>query len=385
MEVGEGRLTLGSVLRRFLGRFLQFHELSAHQRKVVGALIRCKTPALGGHEFECLECGHRYEIYHSCRDRHCPQCQHYQSQQWVEKQLEDLLPVPYFHVVFTLAEQLNLIFRYNESRLYNLFFAKAAETLQEFAANPKHLGAQLGFLGILHTWGSALPFHPHLHFVVAQGGIDKEGRWVKPKYPGKFLFPVVAMSQVFQGKLLKGLERLYKRGELKFPDEMSREGFMDQLRIAASKKWQVEIRPPFAGPEPFLRYVGRYTHRVAISSNRLVRADQEEVTFRYKDYRQGGKWREMTLTGIQFVQRFVQHILPRGFQRIRYYGWMAGNKRQEAVMGVRAQLVEKLQCLVAILREYAAKLPGVGVAHRCPKCGCGQIIFRGILPAPDSS
>jgi len=330
MEVDhpEGGPSLGSVLRRFVGRFLKFHDLSLQQYKVVRAIMHCKTPALGGHEFECEDCERHYPIYHSCRDRHCPQCQHYKSQQWLEKQLANVLPVPYFHVVFTLAEQLNLVFRYNAKRLYNLFFAKSAETLQEFAAKPEHLGAELGFMGILHTWGSALPYHPHLHWVVPQGGIDAAGRWVRPKYPGEFLFPVVAMSQVFRGKMLRALQRLYERGQLNFPDELTREQFPDQLRIAASKKWNIEIRKPFAGPEPFLSYVGRYTHRVAITSSRLLQADHKEVSFRYKDYRQGGVWREMTLTGMEFVRRFVQHILPKGFQRIRYYGWMVGRKQK---------------------------------------------------------
>lgn len=371
MEVSqpEGGLTLGSVLRRFLGRFRKFHDLSRQQRKVMRAITSCKTPALGGHEFACGDCGRHHSLYHSCRDRHCPLCQHYKSQQWVQKQLEQVLPVPYFHVVVTLAEQLNAVFRYNEKRLYNLFFAKSAETLQEFAANPEHLGAQLGFMGILHTWGQALPFHPHLHWVVPQGGIDAEGRWVPPKYPGRFLFPVVALSEVFRGKMLAALERLYREGKLNFPDELSREQFPDQLRIAASKKWNVEIRPPFAGPEPFLRYVGRYTHRVAITSRRLLRADEKTVTFRYKDYRREGQWREMTLAGMEFVRRFVQHILPKGFQRIRYYGWMAGNKRAEAVRRVREQLVQHAQCLAAVLLEYAGARPAKPPRHSCPYCG----------------
>lgn len=381
MEVShpEGAPTLGMVLRRFVGRFLKFHDLSWQQEKVVRAIINCKTAALGGHEFQCEECGRSYPIYHSCRDRHCPQCQQYKSQEWVETQLAQVLPVPYFHAVFTLAEQLNLVFRYNEKRLYNLFFAKSAETLQKFAADPAHLGAELGFMGILHTWGSALPYHPHLHLVVAQGGIDGEGRWVPPKYPGQFLFPVVAMSEVFRGKMLRALQRLYERGQLEFPDELTREQFPDQLRIAASKKWNVEIRRPFAGPEPFLRYVGRYTHRVAISASRLLKMNDKEVTFRYKDYRQDGRWREMTLAGMEFVRRFVQHILPKGFQRIRYYGWMVGRKRAEVVRRVREQLVEQAQCLAAVLLEYGAAKAAPAPRPHCPYCQSQRVNWVGVL------
>ncbi len=384
MEVShpKGGPSLGAVLRRFVGTYLKFHELSLQQHKVVRAIMQCKTPALGGHEFQCEECGRRYAIYHSCRDRHCPQCQHYKSQQWLEKQLANVLPVPYFHVVFTLAEQLNLVFRYNEKRLYNLFFAKAARTLQEFAAEPKHLGAELGFMGILHTWGSALPFHPHLHLVVAQGGLDSEGRWIRPKYPGKFLFPVVAMSEVFRGKMLGALERLYRRGELNFPDEQTREQFPDQLRIAASKKWSLEVRAPFAGPEPFLRYVGRYTHRVAISGSRLLKLEEKEVSFRYKDYRQGGRWREMRLAGMEFVRRFVQHILPKGFQRIRYYGWMVGSKRAKAVQRVREQLVEEAQCLAAVALEYGKAGVAPACVPHCPYCQSQKVKWVGELVTP---
>ena len=379
MEVGSAGVTLGSVLRRFAPRYEQFHDLSWQQRKVLSSIIGCQTPALGGHEFECEKCGRHHSIYHSCRDRHCPQCQHYKSQQWLERQLEEVLPVPYFHVIFTLAQQLNLVFRYNEKRLYDLFFAKAAETLQTFAADPKHLGAQLGFMGILHTWGQALPFHPHLHLIVPQGGINAEGQWVRPKYPGQFLFPVVAVSRVFQGKMLSALERLYKQGKLNFPDELTREQFPDQLRIAASKKWDVEIRRPFAGPEPFLRYVGRYTHRVAITSGRLLKADEKSVTFRYKDYRQQGQWKEMTLAGMEFVRRFVQHILPKGFQRLRYYGWMAGGKRQEALRRLREQLVQQAQCVVALLLEYAARKPVSPPRRHCPYCRSERVFWVGEL------
>ena len=377
MEVSS--VSLGAVLRRFVPRFLKFHDLSLQQRKVLGSIIACKTPALGGHEFGCAKCGRRHCVYHACRDRHCPQCQHYQSQQWLERQLQDVLPVPYFHVVFTLAQELNLVIRYNERRLYDLLFAKVSQTLQTFARDPEHLGGQLGFMGILHTWGQALPYHPHLHLVVAQGGLNEQGQWVRPKSPGQFLFPVIALSEVFQGKMLSALERLYKRGKLNFPDELTRNGFPDQLRMAASKKWEVEIRRPFAGPEPFLRYVGRYTHRVAISSSRLLQADEKGVTFRYKDYREQGRWKKMILPGIEFVRRFVQHILPKGFQRLRYYGWMAGAKRREALGKLREQLVQQTQCVVALLVKQAEGKSLSPPRYRCPFCRSEQVTWLGEL------
>ena len=379
MEVGSTGVSLGSVLRRFVPRYQQFHDLSWQQRKVLGAIMACKTPALGGHQFACARCGRQHCIYHACRDRHCPQCQHYKSQQWLERQLQEVLPVPYFHVVFTLAQELNLVFRYNEKQLYDLFFAKVAQTLQSFAANPKHLGAQLGFMGILHTWGQTLPFHPHVHLVVPQGGLNAQGQWVPGKYPGVFLFPVVALSQVFQGKVLSALERLYQQGKLNFPDELTRQGFPDQLRMAASKKWEVQIRPPFAGPEPFLRYVGRYTHRVAISSSRLLRVDEKGVTFRYKYYREQGRWKQMTLSGMEFVRRFVQHILPRGFQRLRYYGWMSGAKRREALQQLRQQLVQQAQCVAALLLQQATRPIARPPRRHCPFCQSEQVMWIGEL------
>lgn len=390
MEVVE-RPTLAQVFRRFCWRYEERHGLSPEQRKIARCIQVCRTPALGGREYECDHCHAKHHQWLSCGNRHCPVCQARLSYAWLEAQAERLLPVPYFHVVFTLASELNPILAYNRRLLYQTLFATSSGTLQTFAADPRWLGAQLGFLGVLHTWGQNLMFHPHIHYIVPQGGIDAQGRWVAPRIgtAGKFLFPIAAVSTVFRARLLKALETLHRDKQLAFPDVLSESRFPDTLRIAASKRWEVYAQAPMAGPEQLLRYLGLYTHRAAISQGRLVRCDGQAVSFTCKNYRQGGRIQTMTLRGVEFVGRLLQHVLPEGFRKIRAYGFWAngaGGKKlralQERWVALRLAMAGWLSGILPALgqeEETPTRLPEL----RCRRCEKGTMHYvRDVEPDP---
>jgi hypothetical protein len=305
----------------------------------------------------------------------------------LERQQGRLLPVPYFHVVFTLASELNTVFLYNRRLLFQEFFAQSARTLQDFARNPRWLGAQLGFLGILHTWGQTLAFHPHIHYIVPQGGLDPEGRWVHPRLSdrARFLLPMGAISRVFRARLLRRLRQLYDAGRLRFPDPPTQARFLDDLRIAASRRWEVYAQAPFAGPEPLLRYLSLYTHRAAITSGRLQSIDPHSVSFRYKDYRQGGLTRIQKLGGEVFIGRFLQHVAPQGLRRIRYYGFLANAAGRQAVDQLQSQWLARLLLLLSRFSrtppatESTPSPPIQDWAPTCPACGRGRLRR---LPSP---
>jgi hypothetical protein len=384
MEVIE-RPTLAQVFRRFYPRYRQSSKVSAEQRRAAWCIQACRTPALGEDQWECERCGKVHTVYHSCGNRHCPICQGARSHEWLERQQERLLPVPCFHMVFTIASELHVVFLYNRKLLYQELFAQSSSTLLDFARNPEYLGAQLGFLGVLHTWGQTMVFHPHTHFVVPQGGIDAEGRWVQPKLTdqARFLFPIQAVSKVFRARLLHRLERLYAEGKLVFPDPLTESRFPDPLRIAASKPWEVYAQRPFAGPEPFLRYASLYTHHMVIGSSRLLECDDQSVTFKYKDYRQGGVTRSMRLGGEIFVNRFLQHVVPQGFRRVRYYGFLANATGREALRKIQAAWLASMKAGMAGLTQYAqapeqAESEGRELGDwtpACPDCG-GPLRYR---------
>ncbi len=320
-------IEVADVLRAQGDHFLARHPwLSVQHRTVLRALRRCRTAALGGHLDQCDACGHRAISYNSCRNRHCPKCQAHARERWLAARERELLAVPYVHVIFTLPHTLHVLCRRNAALIYQLLFRASADTLLEVAATPRHLGARIGFLSILHTWGQTLVRHPHVHCVVPAGGFSLNGhRWVHPKYAGFFL-PVTVLSRVFRGKFVEGLRRAHTRGELDLTGASA--GLCDPVRWHAfvdalfRTDWVVYAKPAFGGPAAVLRYLGRYTHRVAISNHRLVAFDGEHVTFRWKDYAHDGEWRTMTLTAMEFLRRFVQHVLPRGFVRIRQYGYL---------------------------------------------------------------
>jgi hypothetical protein len=324
--VGASRgLEVADIVRRFGPAFRERHhgQLSRAQLRTLGAIESCRTAALGGHVYECAQCKARKIVYNSCRNRHCPKCQSLEKERWLEQRRAELLPVPYFHVVFTLPEKLNPLALSHPRFLYNLLFRCASETLLEIAADRKHLGARLGVLAVLHTWGQKLNLHPHLHCIVTGGGLSIDGDWWIGCRPDFFL-PVRVLKKLFRGKVLAAIQAAAQSGDLP-------SSYLSDLGSLYRKSWVVYCKPPFGSPEQVLAYLARYTHRVAISNPRLVRLEDEEVTFTWKDYAQGQRLREMTLSGEEFLRRFLLHVLPERFVRIRYYGLLANRHREQAL------------------------------------------------------
>ncbi len=365
--------------------------LGRTQKQALRDLARCRTAALGGHVERCLDCGHERIAYNSCRNRHCPKCQALVRARWLEREAEHLLPVEYHHVVFTLPAELSELALANPAILYDLLFQAAAATLRAVAANPKRLGAQVGVLLVLHTWGQNLHHHPHVHGVVsggglscnAQGVVDASPRWVACR-PGFFL-PVRVLSRVFRGKFLDGLRQAHHAGKLVFRGRLApcanRNAFARWLAPLYAKEWVVYAKPPFGGPEQVLKYLARYTHRVAISNQRLVKLEDGRVTFRYKDYADDHRHKTLTLSAEEFLRRFVQHVLPKGFVKIRHYGLLANRQRQEKLTQCRRLL---LRAGVAARLQEVGRPPAIEPARdrRCPHCG-GQHCVR--LPLPPTA
>jgi hypothetical protein len=303
--------------------------------KVLRAIEHCRTAALGGHVDSCSQCGHRAISFNSCRNRHCPKCQVNARSKWVKLRADEVLPVKYFHVVFTLPHELSGLALRNKRALYELLFRTCSETLLEIAADPKHLGAQIGFLSILHTWGQNLLHHAHLHCVVPAGGLAQDRSSWKRTHRPNFFLPVRVLSKVFRGKFLEGLEEAFASGQLVFCGSVQQladaKQFQRLLDRLSRKKWVVYAKPPFGGPEHVLQYLARYTHRVAISNHRLASFDGNQVTFRWKDYAHGNKKRKMTVSADEFLRRFLLHVLPGGFVRIRYFGFLANRCRAASI------------------------------------------------------
>ena len=324
---------VADVIRRAGNRFIERYRgsLTVTQLKVLRAIERCRTAALGGHRDQCLRCGHQAISYNSCRNRHCPKCQTAAREKWLCARRQELLPVCYFHLVFSVPHALVPLIWQNKKVLFSLLFEASAATLLEVAANPARLGAELGFLSILHTWGQTLQRHPHIHCVVPGGGLSPDhSQWIRA--PSHFFLPVRVLSRVFRGKFIAGLKQAFLRQRLLFFGECKplaeEKAFAAFLRGVSRQDWVVYSKAPFGGPEHVLQYFARYTHRVAISNHRLLAVDDSHVTFRWKDYAHHSKSRSMTLTLEEFLRRFLQHILPKGFPRIRYFGWMAHRRRR---------------------------------------------------------
>lgn len=392
-------LEVADVLRAFGPAFeaRYGHTLSPAQRQAVRAIVRCRTAALGGHVEACDACGHRRVAYNSCRNRHCPKCQAAARAAWLDRQAADLLPVEYFHVVFTLPGAIGPVALQNPRLVYGALFRAAAEGLSELAADPRHLGAEVGFLAVLHTWGQTLTLHPHVHCVVPGGGLTPDGRWVSCR-PG-FLLPVRPLGRLFRGKFLAELATLRHAdrlvlagGQQELADPRRFAGWIDELRGA---DWVVYAKPPFGGPERVLKYLARYTHRVAISNHRLVGMDDQAVSFRWKDYADGSAPKVMTLDGVEFVRRFLQHVLPTGFVRVRHFGLLANRCRDEKLARCRALLVipppvpttwpggEPPPEPVAIDRAVDADPDVAPDAPRCcPACGTGRMVVVEVIHRP---
>src|SRR4051794_28187601 len=350
--------------------------LPPEQRRALSDIAACRPAALGGHLEECDRCGHRQVAYNSCRNRHCPKCQATEAARWVQERAAELLPVEYFHVVFTLPATLGPIALQNPRVVYGLLFRAAAETLLQIASDPGHLGAGIGFLAVLHTWGQTLQHHPHLHCVVPGGGLSPDGsRWIS--CPEGFFLPVRVLGRVFRGKFLAGLHAAFDRGRLAFHGRLATLAdpgeFRRRLSAIARAEWVVYAKPPFGGPEQVLKYLARYTHRVAISNHRLLDLKDGRVTFRYKDYARGGERRTMELTAAEFLRRFLQHVLPRGFVRIRSYGFLANRDRREKLAACRELLAAAPPAAVppeapspAVPLGPAAVVTGMRCATVCP-------------------
>jgi len=366
-------------------------HVSLDQLKVMSAIERCRTAALGGHVERCEneKCGYSQIAYNSCRNRHCPKCQGAAAREWLAEREAELLPVPYFHVVFSLPAKIADIAYQNKAAIYDILFKASAETMITIAADPKHLGARIGVLSVLHTWGSALNHHPHVHMIVPGGGISLDGaRWVACR--PDFLLYVGVLSRLFRRLVLEKLTAAHSAGELQF---FSRHAALANTRAFAAylaplrnSKWVVYCKRPFAGPEQVLRYLARYTHRVAISNRRLLSLDDKSVTFKWKDYRLEGRerYQVMTLTTHEFIRRFLMHVLPAGFHRIRYYGLLASGKRADNVARARELLTLPIIPVDAIKAANTNADQPQTPEHRCPCCGGRMIIIerfeRGATP-----
>jgi hypothetical protein len=325
------RFELGQILRDHADSFFARHKVSAQQGRVIRRLISCRTAALGGHLDSCSDCGTTRISYNSCRDRHCPKCQAGKRAEWLERRLDRLLPVPYFHLVFTLPEELRLLVSYNPNRLYALLFQAASATIKTLARDPNRLGADVGITAILHTWGQNLTFHPHLHCVVTGGGLSLDGEaWVQGNR--KYFLPVRVLSKLFRGKFLGVLKALFRDQELVIPDQLSElkepMQFKQFLNSLYQKQWVVYAKRPFGSAEQVFRYLGRYSHRVAISNQRLIEVDDDQVCFAWRDYADGNRNKIMSLEIDEFIRRFLLHVLPNGFVRIRHYGLLASGQIQ---------------------------------------------------------
>src|SRR4051812_12155356 len=356
------RLEVAEVVRDYGDAFLDRYgdTLSPEQRRVLGDITACRTAALGGHVEECDHCGHREISYNSCRNRHCPKCQATAAAQWMEEREAALLPVEYFHVVFTLPAALGPMALQNPREVYGLLFRAAAETLQQIAADPKHLGAEIGFLAVLHTWGQNLEHHPHVHCVVPGGGPSPDGsRWVACR-PGFFL-PVRVLSRVFRGKFLALLRHAFDRGRLSFHGKLAAlkdpGEFRRRLDAAGRTEWVVYAKPPFGGPEQVLKYLARYTHRVAISNQRLTALEGDAVEFLWKDYAHKAKQKSMRLEAVELIRRFLLHVLPSGFVRIRHYGFLANRVCHEKLARCR-ELLGGAATPEAVIAEPSARAEG---------------------------
>src|ERR1700746_710421 len=383
------KLEVADVFRRYGEAYRHEHgaSLSMAQRRVMTAIEVCRTAVLGGHLEQCDHCGYQRNAYNSCCDRHCPKCQSFARFKWLEDRQAGLLNTQYFHVVFTLPQQIATIAYQNKRELYGILFRATAQTLLTIAADPKHLGAEIGFFAVLHTWGQNLLHHPHLHCVVTGGGLSPDGtQWIFCR--DGFFLPVGVLSRLFRRLFLEYLLKAFDAGKLQFFSSLEslrdRSRFLDYLTLVRETEWVVYAKRPFARPEQVLDYVGRYTHRVAISNNRLLDIAEAKVTFRYKDYRHHAQQKTMTLQAEEFIRRFLLHVLPEGFQRIRYYGFLANRYREQKLarcrdlLGMRAPEPAASEASKDYSERYE-ELTGSSL-WQCPVCHQGRMLVIQILP-----
>ncbi len=376
---------LADIFRQHGPGYRSAHSLPLNHLRVMRAVEVCRTAVLGGHKDKCADCGHIEISYNSCRNRHCPKCQTLQKEKWIEARNEDLLPIQYFHVVFTIPSELNPLVIMNQRVMYDLMFRSVSETLMELSGNPKHLGARIGFIGVLHTWGQNLMDHPHIHCVVTGGGLSPEGnRWISSRR--KFFIPVRVMSALFRGKFLSYLKTVFESGDLIFPGGIGHlrepHTFETYKRQFYYKKWVVYCKPPFDGAEGVLQYLGRYTHRIAISNNRIISAEGGNVSFRWRDYSDGDKQKTMTLKVDEFIRRYLLHVLPNRYVRIRHFGLLANRRRKNNITLCR-ELLGTSKATTKETKEtwqqQLLRITGIDV-FTCPVCQKGRMFRVDELP-----
>src|ERR1017187_7305534 len=381
-------LELADIFRTHGSAYLEAFgaSLSHDQKKALRDICICRTAALGGYIEQCDQCGHCKISYCSCRNRNCPKCQGAARAAWLEQRASELLPVDYFHLVFTVPQSIAPLALQNPRVVYGILFRAASETLLQIAADPKHLGAHTGFLAVLHTWGQNLHAHPHLHCVVPGGGIaPSHSRWVSSGK--KFFLPVKVLSRLFRAKFLALLKKAFLQGKLRFHGKLEPLGeernFIALLSQTARTEWVVYAKPPFGGPQQVLKYLARYTHRVAISNQRLISLQQGKVTFRWKDYARGNQPRTMTLEATEFIRRFLLHVLPRGFVKIRHFGFLSNRCRQENIRLSRQLLAERRETVLPVsnsLGNSPSEEQEAKPADRCPTCQTGRMVRVESLP-----
>lgn len=369
-----GGYEVADIFRLYGEEYRANNGMTKKQHEVMTAVANCRSSWYGYHEDICNKCGHVERDFNSCRDRHCPKCQGISRRKWVNARLSAILPVPYYHVVFTLPHLLHSLIQYNKKLIYDLLYSSAAETLLTFGRDPKWLGGEIGFYGVLHTWGQTMWQHLHVHFIVPGGALTKDGRWVEPRYRSKFLFPVHALSKVFRGKFIEGLKTAYSQGDLSCPVQgeylangKEFERWLDRL---VSRNWVVYCKPPFGDAAEVVRYIGRYTHRVAISNSRIIDIQDGQVQFKYKDYTENRiAWKTMQLNAQEFIRRFLWHVLPAGFHKVRHYGFLANGRCKSSISLIK----NLLQCT-------AGKNIGVDDWRMdCPQCGIGKLFPHMII------
>ena len=375
--MSEHRLEVADVVRQYQGEFLAQwgHTVSPQQQKALRDIGACRTSALGGHLEQCDQCGHSVIAYDSCRNRHCPKCQFSAREKWLNERAKELLPAPYFHLVFTLPQELAPLALQNQKVIYNLLFRAASETLLEIAADRKHLGAKIGFLAVLHTWGQNLHHHPHLHCVVPGGGISLDGsRWICCR--NSFFLPVRVLSRLFRGKFLAFFREAHEHGQLSFFGDCAylkeSSAFQRFAKRLKKSEWVVYSKPPFGGPEQVLKYLSRYTHRVAISNSRLISLKDGQVSFHWRNYRTD-QVNVMTISAVEFLRRFLQHVLPPGFVKIRHFGWLANRCRKDNLAHCRR--------LLSVAAIPTASVDEPTQQHACPACHIGFLRIVGWLGA----
>ncbi len=371
--------TMQDVLRQFYPKYLDVYTPNARQAKAVHHILNCKTGAYGANISKCGQCGHIQYHNNSCRDRSCPMCQALSNELWVDAQNEHVLDIDYYHLVFTCPNELNPLIYCNQKELYALFFHASAETILELSRDPAHLGGTPGFISIMHTWSSNLLYHPHIHMIATSGGLDEGRNWHQKK--DKYFLPGKAMARLFKGKFLSGLKGLHDTGKLCYKGDAAKYRnhyeYQELLNICYEKNWVTDIRESFAGAETVMNYLGRYTHRIAISNNRILRMDESTVTIRVKDYKSGGRWKELTLEGVEFIRRFLMHIPPEGFVRIRHYGLLSNHNKRRLI-----PICRNLIGCREFLRRFRNndKVQAIKILYKkdvtvCPFCG-GPVSYK---------